>query len=104
MMLQTGMMMLAPEQAYTPFEFHASSEVNKAIFELVQLLLIAFAGMDMDTILEMVPAFLYTLMEKLQCPHIDYDHRCIEWYLRCSCQGPNFLPWSMDLPLSKNGM
>jgi hypothetical protein len=105
-MPQTGMMYGTPEKTFAPFHFHHSQEVSDGLKHLFQLLLAKYAGMDQDQALEMLVAFLYTRSEeKMQAPHFDYNLKTIDAYLNSpNSRGPNYLPWSMDMPLNKDGM
>jgi hypothetical protein len=50
--------------------------------------------------------YLLTIQEKLQAPHIDYEHRSIKVMLD-KCDRKNLdqlMPWCWDMPQNPNGM
>jgi hypothetical protein len=94
-----------PAKLYAPLEFHLSQDISDGVQGLFKQLLVKYADMDPEDALAMIVGHLYTRSEHMQPPHIDYASTTLEAYV-ASVGGERreFLPWSMDMPLTKGGM
>jgi hypothetical protein len=49
-------------------------------------------------------AFLQTLVERQQMPHLDYHHKELKQFAGANSHSTSIKPWSMDIPLSPDGL